>query len=407
MSLESLLISYHSRFSPPVGITDPFGQKTSGRPTASPANALKASQDNHWIGEGLDLLKGELKASRLEGAFGSGKMTAGQTRRLLLRLVASGRQELGAITQAFVGSLTTGLASLGGWFKKMLGSIIPRHFAATIGLLGTPDLAPLDRDSLRGRVNTQIGYLEGFKEAVRTGQQILDGRAVARAQQYANAAYGTAQGVRRDESIRDGFAFERRILGEVLRHCRSCPELASRGWVPIGTLPAIGETPCGPLCHCHFTFSTEAQDDGGPKAQIVIPETPKPKPVAVPKPPAKASPLAGIKFVKSENAASNKDVVVQASVAKLERDLAKDVGFHVGVSGAGGIAGRYEEFRRFLGKNLAIEMPRMTMGGGEASFVDGRHRFAVLRDLGLKTIPVTVAKEEAAAFRRKYGAKRR
>jgi ParB-like chromosome segregation protein Spo0J len=49
----------------------------------------------------------------------------------------------------------------------------------------------------------------------------------------------------------------------------------------------------------------------------------------------------------------------------------------------------------------------MTMGGGEASFVDGRHRFAVLRDLGLKTIPVTVAKEEATAFRRKYGAKRR
>jgi hypothetical protein len=96
MSLESLLTSYHSRFSPPVGFTDPFGQKTAGRPTASPANALKASQDGHWIGEGLDLLKGELKAGRLEGAFGSGKMTASQTRRLLLRLVASGRQELGS-----------------------------------------------------------------------------------------------------------------------------------------------------------------------------------------------------------------------------------------------------------------------------------------------------------------------
>jgi hypothetical protein len=101
----------------------------------------------------------------------------------------------------------------------MLGSIVPRHFAATIGLLGTPDLAPLDRDSLRGRVNTQIGYLEGFKEAVRTGQQVLDGRAVARAQSYANAAYGTAHGVMRDEAIRDGYAFEKNILGEVLAHC--------------------------------------------------------------------------------------------------------------------------------------------------------------------------------------------
>jgi hypothetical protein len=266
MSLESLLTSYHSRFSPPVGFTDPFGQKTAGRPTASPANALKASQDGHWIGEGLDLLKGELKAGRLEGAFGSGKMTASQTRRLLLRLVASGRQELGAITQAFVGSLATGLASLGGWFKKMLGSIIPRHFAATIGLLGTPDLAPLDRDSLRGRVNTQIGYLEGFKEAVRTGQQVLDGRAVARARSYANATYGTAHGVLRDEAIRDGYAFEKNILGEVLAHCSECPKLTRQGWVPIGTLPAIGERQCLSYCHCRIVVSTIEGDDGSPLA---------------------------------------------------------------------------------------------------------------------------------------------
>jgi hypothetical protein len=367
---------------------------------------LTPARDDYWIGEGLDVLKGELRASRLEGVFASGKMTQGQTRRLLLRLVATGRQELGDITQAFVNSLGAGLASLSGWFKKMMGAIVPRHFAATIGLLGTPELAPLDKDSLRGRVNTQIGYLEGFKEAVRTGQQLLDGRAVSRARQYASATYSTAHGVFRDEAIRDGYSFERNLLGESLRHCSECPSLSRRGWVEIGSLPEIGSRQCLSHCHCTLIYSTEPRDDGGPKAQIVVPEGPAP---VVAKPPAKANagPLTGIKFVKSENAASNRDVVVYASTAKLERDLAKDVGFHVGVSGAGGIAGRYEEFRRFLGKGQAIAMPRMTMGGGEASFVDGRHRFAVLRDLGLKTIPVTVAKEEAAAFRRKYGAKRR
>ncbi len=52
------------------------------------------------------------------------------------------------------------------------------------------------------------------------------------------------------------FKFERRVLGHPkTHHCHDCPPLAEMGWVPIGTLPDIGDSECGGLCLCHFEYT--------------------------------------------------------------------------------------------------------------------------------------------------------
>jgi len=64
--------------------------------------------------------------------------------------------------------------------------------------------------------------------------------------------------------------------------------------------------------------------------------------------------------------------------------------------GIGGIGNRYEEATRFLQKNnveggTGIKMPEIVVrSDGSVNFVDGRHRFATLRDLGFTEIPVVV-----------------
>ena len=100
---------------------------------------------------------------------------------------------------------------------------------------------------------------------------------------------------------------------------------------------------------------------------------------------------------------------VLVDVANLDAELAKDQGFYVGPGGtAAAIVGRYEEFGRFAAKaekeGIAIEQPRMGLDVAGQGFIgNGRHRWAWLRDRGFRSIPVSVPKEQAAAFRARYG----
>jgi hypothetical protein len=102
---------------------------------------------------------------------------------------------------------------------------------------------------------------------------------------------------------------------------------------------------------------------------------------------------------------------VHVDVGKVENSFARDEGSHVGPGGKGGIPGRYEEFQRFLHQarteGTPIEQPRLALSEstGAVAFANGRHRFAVLRDMGAKTIPVTVPLRDARKIQERYGVK--
>ena len=87
---------------------------------------------------------------------------------------------------------------------------------------------------------------------------------VARSEEYGGSAWGNAINARRDKMIRlGGFTEERRVHAKPLSEhdaCGTCQEASARGWVPIGTLPPIGDSEClGIHCDCWFQYR-------GPKA---------------------------------------------------------------------------------------------------------------------------------------------
>lgn len=99
------------------------------------------------------------------------------------------------------------------------------------------------------------------------------------------------------------------------------------------------------------------------------------------------------------------DVEVMIDVAKVDASFSKDRNFYVGPQGAGGITGRYERFDNWIKGGSPVEMPEVCLTDqGEISFINGRHRFAWMRDHGVKVIPVAVPAEYAEAVKAKFGA---
>ncbi len=116
----------------------------------------------------------------------------------------------------------------------------------------------------------------------------------------------------------------------------------------------------------------------------------------------------GVTFTHAEAAKGNATVIVD--LQRLNRELAKDAGFHVGPGGSGPSAkpGSFEGFRSFLANARqtkgAIEQPRLGIAAdGSPTVIDGRHRLAVFVDSGAQFLPVSVPSKYASRFRRLYG----
>jgi 8-oxo-dGTP pyrophosphatase MutT (NUDIX family)/GNAT superfamily N-acetyltransferase len=103
-------------------------------------------------------------------------------------------------------------------------------------------------------------------------------------------------------------------------------------------------------------------------------------------------------------------LLVTVDVAKVEASYSQDGNFYVGPNGSGAAIGkRYETFETWLAENpdTPIDPPIMGLGpSGNVVFGDGRHRWAVLRDLGEKRIAVMIPPEEFKTFQERYGAQK-
>lgn len=94
---------------------------------------------------------------------------------------------------------------------------------------------------------------------------------------------------------------------------------------------------------------------------------------------------------------------IPIDVGKLDNSWSKD-DLYVGPGGQGGMAKRYAGFQDYLGTGQPVTTPEVGLGpDGEIRFGNGRHRFSVMRDLGVDTLPVTVPAEDAAEISRRFG----
>ncbi|OGM10520.1 hypothetical protein A2Z67_02870 [Candidatus Woesebacteria bacterium RBG_13_36_22] len=114
-------------------------------------------------------------------------------------------------------------------------------------------------------------------------------------------------------------------------------------------------------------------------------------------------------FIQPERAKKLGSRAVLVDVDKFDKEWSKDEDFYIGPGGTGAkISDRYERFNEFLKTGELIEMPEvssrpLTLGTGSlVGFTNGRHRFAVLRDLGFKVIPLSVDLNSFAFFKENF-----
>jgi len=94
--------------------------------------------------------------------------------------------------------------------------------------------------------------------------------------------------------------------------------------------------------------------------------------------------------------------LVTVDVAKVDRAWKSTGEHYIGLNGHGATIDRLERFASWLsenpGKAIEASVVYLTDERNWVWFHDGRHRFAVLRDLGYRTIKVAVRREQAAQF---------
>ncbi len=125
-------------------------------------------------------------------------------------------------------------------------SLVALHRAAArlaTGVKSLPSEGPV-ADELRART---LFELDCLRNAVK-GESLSPSHCLM----YANAARKTFEAILRMNS---SSKFERRILNDRCQHCDDCKKLAAKGWQPINTLPAPGDScQCLSNCQCRFEF---------------------------------------------------------------------------------------------------------------------------------------------------------
>ena len=97
--------------------------------------------------------------------------------------------------------------------------------------------------------------------------------------------------------------------------------------------------------------------------------------------------VAGINFRRG-------DAVVWLDVTKVD-EAWKSTDQYVVAGGANGHGNRYNQAGEWFAANGFSDMPFITVNSGRISFTDGRHRFAWLRDNGVKAIQFQVPPDQA------------
>jgi len=151
--------------------------------------------------------------------------------------------------------LIDGKITLASWQSSMLSEIKISHTAsAALANGGMANVA--EWSSAERLIARQYDFLRGFADDIANGTQALDGRALVRADLYADAVNGTYWEEDKLLHLQDGYEEGRRVLEPGVDHCEDCEEYASEGWMPIEDIPEIGNSQCLTRCRCTIEYRT-------------------------------------------------------------------------------------------------------------------------------------------------------
>lgn len=195
-------------------------------------------------------------AARLLAAIGAGGRARRQT--LLGRLSQLQQRKLRALgVDLGNGELTTPQ-----YTRAMESEIEAEHTAAAaIFRGGLEDLISDDSRVIRGRVNSELGFLSGLVIGW-TGNTVTQGKLASRSQMYGAATRPTYYAVGLPALESEGFGLERNLLSPV-DNCEgagSCVQETARGFVTIGTLIEVGNRICLSFCQCQIETVNVSSD---------------------------------------------------------------------------------------------------------------------------------------------------
>jgi len=154
--------------------------------------------------------------------------------------------------------LVDGSVTIDQWQGSVREALKTAHIQATVlGHGGRDRLGAAEYGRIGQRLRSEYAYLQKF------ARDLLDGRvsapmALARVQLYAESVRGSyweGTTIRRE---RQGYSLMRRVLDPGAQHCDDCIAFASRGIVPIGSLPLPGQRcACRARCRCSVEYKRQ------------------------------------------------------------------------------------------------------------------------------------------------------
>jgi hypothetical protein len=151
--------------------------------------------------------------------------------------------------------LADGDLSAAAWEAQMATTLRDAHLTATaLAVGGWAQLPPYESD-LIDRLTGEFEYLAGFRAAL---PDLSDAQQAARATLYAQGVWATYQQMRGALADQSGMDEERSVTDPAAASCAECDALEADDWVPLGTLPEVGERECLSNCRCGIEYRSTA-----------------------------------------------------------------------------------------------------------------------------------------------------
>ncbi len=165
--------------------------------------------------------------------------------------------------RALSADLVSGDLSLAAWRTSMVTALKTSHLeGAAVAKGGWLALTTDDYRWVTDRVRGQLTYLQRFHDDLAYGRAPMDGTVANRAAMYVEAGVATNRAMESRMAVDRGEELERNIGNDDDHTCEGCQDATDAGWVPIGTLPEVGQRDCMSNCRCWMDFRTGNPDDG-------------------------------------------------------------------------------------------------------------------------------------------------
>lgn len=166
----------------------------------------------------------------------------------VLRVSNFSRNEMRDLTA----KLNRGEITLQRWYDTMRRLMKDSYRAAWIASIGGKENYDKRQQALFGRaVKSQYGWLDKFLADIKSGKQVLGGRAMVRAGMYGEATNAVYQNSLLDRAIANGMDYCIRVR-TAMESCPTCVTEAARGITPIKDAVKIGDSECLSKCKCYF-----------------------------------------------------------------------------------------------------------------------------------------------------------